>query len=132
MKYLREAAAFATALALSGCAGASNVQSALAFCDSNPGNHIEVYVPQATVVRVLGTRDSRSGMHEGFVIRTPERTIRVEDNVDITGPIPMERGDAISLLGQLECDDYVMHWTHRDPRGRHPSGYIKVNGRTYD
>ncbi len=108
------------------------MQSALASCASAPQGYAEVYVPDATVDRVLGARDSRSGRHEGFVIRTADRSFTVEDNVGITGPIPLQRGDAVSLLGQLECNDYVIHWTHHDPRGRHASGYIKVNGRVYE
>jgi hypothetical protein len=90
-----------------------------------------VYIPRATVVRVLGIRNSYSGAHEGFLIAAQQRRIKVEDNVDITGPIPLRRGDAVSLLGQYECDDGVIHWTHRDPRGRHIAGYIEVNGQRY-
>lgn len=130
----------AAALVFSGCAGARNLHDALATCASNPDTHVEVYVPSATVVRVLGEKRGRSGVHEGFIVAYhPEvmatatyRTLRVEDNVDITGPIPLQRGDVVSLLGQLECDDNVIHWTHHDPRGRHQSGYIKVNGRLYE
>lgn len=133
LKRLREIAALAAVIALSACAsGAQNVQAALSTCDSNSNGHVEVYIPDATVVRVLGERAGRSGEHEGFVVRVIGRTFKVEDNVDITGPIPLERGDAVSLLGQLECDDYVIHWTHRDPRGRHTSGYVKVNGKLYE
>jgi hypothetical protein len=133
LKHLCKLAPLLALLALAACAsGAQNAQSALAACASNPSGHAEVYIPDAVVTHVLGERESRSGMHEGFVIRAAGRTFRVEDNVDITGPVPLLRGEAISLLGQLECDDFVIHWTHRDPRGRHPAGYIKANGKTYD
>lgn len=118
---------------LGGCAsGATNLQGAMSSCNTNPSGHAEVYVPVATVVRVLGERSGRSGEHEGFIIRAQERTYKVEDNTNITGPIPLQRGDTVSLLGQLECDDFVIHWTHHDPRGRHMSGYVKVNGRLYE
>lgn len=80
---------------------------------------------------MLGMRESRSGLHEGFIVRSDDRRITVEDNADITGPIPLHSGDPVSLLGQYECDDGVMHWTHRDPSGRHPAGYVEVNGRRY-
>lgn len=112
--------------------GAQNLQSALSSCDADTNGHAEVYIPDASVVRVLGEREGRSGEHEGFIIRANGRTFKVEDNVGITGPIPLRRGDALSLLGQLECDDYVIHWTHHDPRGRHMPGYVKVNGRVYE
>lgn len=134
--------AFAAALALGGCAsGAMAVKDAPSFCNANPSSHAEVYIADAQVVRVLGEREGRSGLHEGFIINACPRLetctrewtyLKVEDNVDITGPIPLKRGDDVSLLGQLECSDNVIHWTHHDPRGRHPSGYIKVNGRVYE
>ncbi|HKU66588.1 MAG TPA: DUF3465 domain-containing protein [Candidatus Baltobacteraceae bacterium] len=133
MKHLRDLAAITALVALAACAGGTqNLQSALSACAANPGAHAEVYIPQATVTRVLGERESRSGLHEGFIVRVAQQTFKVEDNVDITGPVPLQRGDAVSLLGQLECDDYVIHWTHHDPRARHPAGYIKVNGRLYE
>jgi hypothetical protein len=129
----RSLALLAAALLLCSCSsGARNLQSALSVCSSNSYAHAEVYIPDAAVVRVLGERAGRSGEHEGFVIRANSQTFRVEDNVDITGPIPLHRGDVVSLLGQLECDDEVIHWTHHDPSGRHQSGYIKVNGKLYE
>lgn len=131
----------AAALTLGACSGAVNIKDAPSACSSNPGGHLAVYVPDARVVRVLGERAGRSGVHEGFVIYACPRLmtctqqwtyLKVEDNVEVTGPVPLREGDAVSLLGQLECDDNVIHWTHHDPRGRHPSGYIKVNGKLYE
>lgn len=120
-------------IVLSACgSGAQNAQSALSTCQSGNAAHAEVYIPDATVVRVLGERAGRSGEHEGFVIRASAHTFKVEDNVGITGPIPLKRGDVVSLLGQLECNDLVIHWTHHDPRGHHQSGYVKVNGALYE
>ncbi len=108
-------------------------------CDSG-AHHTEVTL-SGFVVRVLGTRASVSGAHEGFLFATatcsPHRrpcdtaTIKVEDNVDITGPIPLRRGDGVTLRGQYECNDGVIHWTHHDPRGRHISGFIEVHGTRY-
>ena len=129
-------------LQLGACgSGSVSIKDAPAACASRPSGHLEVYVPDARVVRVLGERYGRSGEHEGFIISAcPRMTpctrewtyLKVEDNVDITGPIPLQPGDVVSLLGQLECSDAVIHWTHHDPHGRHPSGYVKVNGRVYE
>lgn len=83
------------------------------------------------VARVLGIRPGVSGSHEGFIFVTAGRPLKVEDNVDITGVIPLRAGDPVELLGQYECNDGVIHWTHRDPRGRHVGGYIRVHGQTY-
>lgn len=144
-KRLRNAAAVAlAAAAFTSCGSFSpmHISDAQRSCAGGSG-HREVH-DTGIVVRVLGEREGRSGLHEGFIVAVPpyapngsqeqgvSRPYRVEDNVDITGPIPLHSGERVDVLGQFECDDSVIHWTHRDPRGRHPSGYIKANGRLYD
>lgn len=119
-------------VALAGCASPSaptlldRVQSECAAGAS----HEEV-VLTGTVVRVLGTRAGYSGAHEGFILAAQHTTLTVEDNVDLTGPIPLQRGENVTLQGQYECNDGVIHWTHHDPRGRHTGGYIEVHGTRY-
>lgn len=120
----------ASALALAGCSGAPvTLTQAMDSCDRG-AQHAEVH-GRGTVERVLGIRESRTGEHEGFIVRMNERSIKVETNTGITGPIPLHRGDTIALQGQYECSDGVIHWTHHDPRGRHMSGYIEIHGYRY-
>jgi hypothetical protein len=60
--------------------------------------------------------------------------VRVEANTDFTGTFPIARGDRVVVKGEYEYYSRggVIHWTHRDPRGRHEGGYIAIGGRTYD
>jgi hypothetical protein len=142
MGYRTLSLAVVAGIALQSCQTAPpNVARAMDDC-GHGGNSVEIR-DAGVVVRVLGDRASQSGVHEGFIVRIPTRrsndaharrsmqTLRVEDNVGITGPIPLHAGTVIQLQGQLECDDYVIHWTHHDPRGRHMPGYIIVDGKTY-
>ena len=123
--------AFALLLAsLCACSPSTATFDQAAHACASGSSHVEVE-GGGTVVRVLGLRDSRSGVHEGFVLRAGSTIVTVEDNVNITGPIPLQAGDAVTLRGQFECDDGVIHWTHRDPALRHAPGYIRVGGRTY-
>jgi Protein of unknown function (DUF3465) len=41
--------------------------------------------------------------------------------------------DSVSFYGQFETNDRggVIHWTHRDPRGRHIDGWLEHRGRRY-
>ena len=130
MKWL---SALAILVALSGCAKnmtqSGDILSARSAC-ARGAPHAEVSL-SGTVSKLLGIRSGPSGLHEGFVVSIPPATYRVEDNIDITGRIPLRRGDRIELMGQFECNDGVIHWTHHDPSGRHIAGYIKVNGYTY-
>ncbi len=109
--------------------GAGDLSAASREC-ARGGSHSEVQ-GGATVVRLLGMRQGESGTHEAFLVRMQGRIVRIEDNVDITGPIPLHRGEHVELRGQYECDDGVIHWTHRDPGGRHMPGFIEADGRRY-
>ena len=100
-------------------------------------SHIEA-TAGGSVARLLGVRNGPSGMHEGFLLHLRGAsghglTIRVEDNIDITGPIPLREGDEVEARGEYIYDPRggVMHYTHHDPRGRHAAGYLRVHGKLY-
>ncbi len=84
-----------------------------------------------SVARLLGNYSSGTRTHEGFLLHSNAFTIRIEDNTTITGQIPLSKGEAVSLQGQYECNDGVIHWTHHDPRERHPGGFIEAGGKIY-
>jgi hypothetical protein len=132
-------AVFALALpaVFAGCAGGAASPNDAAVCDAFNGgrSHVEV-VADGQVVRVLGTAPGRVSPHEGFLMRLGSGcsvVVRVEANTDFTGTFPIAPGDAVVVKGEYEYYPIggVIHWTHRDPRGRHDGGYIQVRGRTY-
>lgn len=130
MDFVKSSAAAALCAALCGCAASpGSIASAQSACAAG-ARHAEVR-DTGEVTRVLGFRDSRSGEHEGFILRVGGSTFKVETNAGITGPIPLNRGDRVTLQGQYECDDSVIHWTHHDPAFRHIGGYIEVHGTRY-
>ena len=129
---------YAGALLLAACAVPAQSADNAAVCSafSSRRSHVEV-VAGGTVARVLGTRPGASGSHEGFLMRlnsSCDVTIRVEANEDFTGQFPLEAGDAVVVKGEYEYYSRggVIHWTHRDPRGRHEGGYIQTGGKIYD
>lgn len=96
---------------------------------------IEV-VAQGTVARLLGARAGFNDDHEGFVMRLDSAcalSVRIEINTNVTGPVPLRRGEAVVAKGEfdLDRDGGVIHWTHRAFGSRHQSGYIQAGGRTY-
>ncbi len=93
-------------------------------------------IAQGTVLGILGTHEGVSGNHEGFFLKLSQECdlmVRVETNVDITGPVPIRNGENVTVKGQFEDDAEggVIHWTHHDPRGRHISGYVEADGKLY-
>jgi hypothetical protein len=127
------------ALLVGGCAGGGGDSGNAAVYDAWRAQRSRVEVTaDGTVARVLGLREGPSGRHEGFLLHLRGSsgrglTVRVEDNVDITGPIPVQPGDQVEVRGEYVYDPRggLIHYTHHDPRGRHPSGYVRVNGRVY-
>lgn len=115
---------------LAACAsGPVTIKQAMASC-ARGSSAVEV-TASGTVARLLGTYQTRTGTHEGFLLSTNGLTVRIENNTTITGPVPLTKGEAVLLQGQYECNDGVIHWTHRDPRMRHIGGFIQAGGKTY-
>jgi hypothetical protein len=85
------------------------------------------------VLRVLP--DDRQGSpHERFLVRVDgATTVLVAHNLDLAPRIPLAAGDSIELRGEYEWSPKggVIHWTHRDPDGRHQDGWIRSGGRLY-
>ncbi|HVR47716.1 MAG TPA: DUF3465 domain-containing protein [Candidatus Binatia bacterium] len=109
-----------------------------AVCDaySAQRSHVEV-VADGTVTRMLGVAPGRVSPHEGFLLRLASGcslVVRVEVNTDFTGTIPIAQGQRVSVKGEYEFYPRggVVHWTHRDPRGRHEGGYIEAGGQLYE
>jgi hypothetical protein len=119
----------ALVLALAGCAtsgGPDDANGAVYDAWANGRSQIEV-TATGSVARILSTRRGPSGVHEDFLLHLRGSagrglTVRVEDNVDLTGSIPLTEGDDVEVRGE-----YVY-----DPRGGliH-GGYVKVGGKVY-
>jgi hypothetical protein len=130
------------ALAPAGCASGGTTQTddangAVYDAWRTGRSHLEL-TASGSVARTLGLRRGPSGMHEGFLLHLRGSagrglTIRVEDNVDLTGPIPMAAGDDVEVRGEYVYDERggLIHYTHLDPRGRHPGGYVRVHDKVY-
>lgn len=87
-----------------------------------------------TVIRILSD-DSKGSRHQRFIVQLGSgQTLLIAHNIDLASRIEgLRTGDAVSFCGEYEpnAKGGVIHWTHRDPAGRHPAGWIQHNGRTY-
>jgi hypothetical protein len=130
-------AAAVAAAVFAGCSGTATPDDAAVCSAFHDGrSHVEV-VADGKVVRALGTAPGRVSPHEGFLMRLTSGcnvVVRVEANTDFTGTFPIAPGDGVVVKGEYEFYPIggVIHWTHRDPRGRHEGGYIEVGGRRYE
>mgnify|MGYP005990711325 CR=1 FL=1 len=88
-----------------------------------------------TVIRMLPD-DNEGSRHQRFILRLANnQTVLVAHNIDIADRVnSLRKGDDIEFFGEYEWNDKggVVHWTHKDPNGKHPDGYLKYVGLTYN
>jgi hypothetical protein len=123
------------AFALTACGAQPPNDPAVCAAYSGERSRVEV-VADGTVTRLLGVAPGRSSPHEGFLLRLASGCrliVRVEVNTDLTGPVPISTGEHVLVKGEYEYYSLggVIHWTHRDLRGRHENGYVVAGGRMY-
>jgi hypothetical protein len=87
------------------------------------------------VVEKLLADDNDGSRHQRFVLRLPHgQTLLVAHNIDLAPRIEsLNVGDEVRFFGEYEWNNKggVLHWTHRDPQGRHPGGWLEHRGRRY-
>ena len=107
--------------------------NALVFAYSNHRSGVEV-CGRGVVAKVLKD-DTQGSRHQRFVVRLPSgQTILIAYNFDIAPRIDSLRaGSPIEFAGEYEWNGQggMVHWTHRDPAGRHEAGWIRYEGREY-
>ena len=87
-----------------------------------------------TVVKILPD-DLQGSRHQKMIVSLSSgQTVLIAHNIDLAQRVAdLEEGDRIEFHGEYEWNDKggVVHWTHRDPRRRHPDGWLKHDGRIY-
>jgi hypothetical protein len=89
---------------------------------------------QGVVIRLLKD-DLEGGKHQRFILKLNSgQTLLIAHNIDIAPRINnLKIGDIVSFYGEYEWNNQggIIHWTHRDPQGKHLHGWLKHKGKTY-
>lgn len=89
---------------------------------------------RGTVAKLLPD-DTDGSRHQRFILRLRSgQTLLIAHNIDVAPRLDSIReGDTVEFSGEYEWNPKggVIHWTHHDPNGRHPGGWVKHGGRTY-
>ena len=84
---------------------------------------------RGTVSRVLPD-DTTGSRHQRFILRLDNgQSILIAHNIDLAPRLePLRVGDSVAFSGEYawSAQGGVVHWTHRDPSGRHVAGWLRV------
>lgn len=86
------------------------------------------------VMKVLPD-DNEGSRHQRFVLQLDSgQTLLIAHNIDVAPRVEsLDEGDTVAFHGEYEWNAQggVVHWTHHDPDGSHPAGWLKHEGHTY-
>ena len=87
------------------------------------------------VTRLLAD-DLEGSRHQRFILQLASgQTLLVSHNIDVAPRINSLRvGDEVRFRGEYEWNDRggIVHWTHNDPKGWHPDGWLIHNQVRYE
>ena len=112
---------------------ASTDDSAIARAFKEKKSNVQVE-GEGVVERILAD-DLAGGRHQRFIVRLGSgQTILISHNIDLAPRVAgLLEGDRIAFYGEYIWNSQggIVHWTHRDPQGRHVAGWLKYKGQTY-
>lgn len=79
--------------------------------------------------------DNDGSRHQRFILTLASgHTLLIVHNIDLAPRVaPLDVGDEVEFHGEYEWSEQggLVHWTHHDPQGGHPAGWLKHEGRVY-
>ncbi len=89
---------------------------------------------QGVVVKLLAD-DNNGSRHQKFIVKLATgNTVLIAHNIDLASRVNgLSEGDSIQFQGEYEWNEKggVLHWTHKDPNGSHPTGWLQHHGQNY-
>lgn len=80
--------------------------------------------------------DNEGTTHQRFLLRLDDgSSLLVAHNTSLAPRLNgLKPGDVVEFCGEFVDNDKggLVHWTHRDPRGRHAAGWLRHNGKIYE
>lgn len=94
-----------------------------------------VLTDSGRVIKVLSD-DLKGDRHQRFLVQMADGpSILIAHNIDLAPRVRgLREGDQVRFKGEYEWSEKggVVHWTHHDPAGRHPGGWIELDGERFE
>ncbi|OMH25711.1 DUF3465 domain-containing protein [Motiliproteus sp. MSK22-1] len=111
----------------------SDTEKLLQFAFENKQSDLQVQ-GTGTTIKILED-DLKGSRHQRFILKlSTGQTILIAHNIDLAPRIAdLSNGDNVEFFGEYEWNKKggVVHWTHKDPRGKHTDGWLKHRGNIY-
>ncbi|MGV8838403.1 DUF3465 domain-containing protein [Cellvibrio sp.] len=89
---------------------------------------------EGRVARILPD-DNNGSRHQRFLLELESgHSLLIAHNIDLAPRVEnLREGEQLEFYGEYEWNQKggVIHWTHHDPKGTHPGGWLKYQGRVY-
>lgn len=120
----------------SGSSGESPAVGAAALAQALAAEAHDVEVQGEGVVEKVLSDDEDGNRHQRFILKLASgQTLLVAHNIDVAPRVEgLQPGDTVAFRGVYEwsAEGGTVHWTHRDPDGRHTPGWLRHDGTQYD
>jgi hypothetical protein len=112
--------------------------------DMDAGAIVEAYGAHRNLPQVQGRgivskvlKDDTNGMqHQKFLLKVSDNiTILIAHNIDLAPRVAdIQEGDAVSFKGEYIYTPKggTVHWTHKDPHGKHEAGWLEHKAKKYE
>lgn len=95
-----------------------------------------IQVKQSGRIAKILRDDNQGARHQRFVVGLSSgQKLLIAHNIDLAPRVEgLKEGAEISFYGEYEWNNKggVVHWTHRDPNGSHPDGWLLYDNRKYE
>ena len=115
-------------------ATASEITSNASIEQAFESKSSDVQVTGKGMVVKLLVDDTQGEQHQKFLVKiNATQVLLFAHNIDLAARIPLKVGDEITFSGVYVYNPKggVLHWTHHDPSGHHPAGWVILDGQKY-
>jgi hypothetical protein len=106
-----------------------------AFEEAFARHRSDIQVMQEGVIVSILADDNDGDRHQRMIVRLDnDQTLLIAHNIDIAAHVENPaKGKKLRFYGEYEWNSKggAIHWTHKDPKGRHVDGWLEYEGKRY-
>jgi hypothetical protein len=105
------------------------------FAQAYVDSQSNIQVTQKGVITRILADDTVGDRHQRLIVRlSNNQTLLIAHNIELSPRVPNPIvGKTLGFFGEYEWnkDGGVVHWTHKDPSGKHVAGWLEYEGKRF-